>query len=267
MAENPPRPTAIRPFWSGTLTFGLVSVPVELFTAVRRQSVSLRMVGPQGRPVERRYVSSKDGRTLEADAIVRGIDVDGTWVTVTDDELEALEPDKTREIDLQRFVTRDAIDPMYCDRPYLLLPDGEVTKAYRLLAAVMEESGLAGVASFVLRGREYLVAIFADDGVLRAETLRRDDEVRSVADVGLPALVASDPARVKTMRQVIDDQLEEALPLAELTDDRSRRLRELAAAKPAKSTVPAEVHEGSGNVVDIMDVLKQRLGVQERSAS
>src|SRR5687767_7274245 len=107
-------PSGIRSFWTGTISFGLVTVPVALYAATRSRGTALRMVGPDGATVERRYVCSKDEKALDADDIVRGYETDkGKFVTVTDEELEAIEPRKSREIDLQRFVDRDSLDPVY----------------------------------------------------------------------------------------------------------------------------------------------------------
>src|SRR5690606_22010540 len=97
------------------------------------------------------------------------------FVVVTDEELEALAPEKSRDIDLRRFVDVGAIAPEMCERAYFLTPAGGSTKAYRLLAAAMERTGRAGIATFVMRGKEYLVAILAENGILRTETLRFAD--------------------------------------------------------------------------------------------
>lgn len=268
MAE---RADAVHPFWSGVLTFGLVSIPVELFAAVRSSRASLRMLGPEGQPLRRRYVSPKDGRPLEPDEIVRGFEVaPGQFVTVTDEELEALEPGRSREIDLRRFVPLSTIDPVYCDRPYFLLPQGEVDKPYRLLARTMEETGQAGVASFVLRGREQLVAIFAEGGLLRAETLRHEDEVRSAEAVGLPAPVKVPKERTKALRDAIEALAEDELAPEELTDERAEAMRTLARKKGKAALVHVEEMPASeqeeDEVVDIVALLRERLGAKAAPA-
>jgi len=180
---------APRSFWSGTLAFGLVSIPVDLFVGNRSAGVPLHQVTAEGTRLRRRYFCSKEERPLETDEIERGREVEpGRFVTVSDDELDALAPEKSREIDLKRFVPKEQIDPLYYERAYFLVPSQGSTKAYRLLARTLEDSGRAGIATFVMRGREYLVAILGADGLLRAETLRFADEVRRPADIGLPPL-------------------------------------------------------------------------------
>ena len=139
------------------------------------------MLDQDGTPLARRWFS-QDGTWLDDDDIVRGFEVDDDkYVVVTDEELEALEPRKSRDIDLRRFVPREAVDPRYFEHGYLLAPASDSTKAYRLLAAVMEETDRAGIATFVMRDKEYLVAILSENGVLHAVTLRFADELRSPA--------------------------------------------------------------------------------------
>jgi hypothetical protein len=157
-----------RSFWSGTITFGLVSIPVELYPASRSQRLSLRMVAEDGTPLTRRYFCPKEDKELEWDEIVRGYEVEkDTYVVVTDAELEKLAPEKTRDIDLRVFVDQGQLDPMHFDRAYYLTPGGNSTKAYRLLAATMEQTEKAGIATFVMRGKEYLIAILAEGSSAR----------------------------------------------------------------------------------------------------
>jgi DNA end-binding protein Ku len=254
-----------RSFWSGTITFGLVSIPVELFPANRSQRVSLRMVAPDGTPLARRYFCPQEDRELDWDEIVRGYEIEkDTYVVVTDDELDRLAPEKTRDIDLRVFVAADEIDPMHFERAYYLTPGGNSTKAYRLLAATMEQTGRAGIATFVMRGKEYLVAILAENGIMRAETLRFADEVRTPEDIGLPSAQQPKAALVKRMEKAVMALAEKELDEAELTDAGAERLRELAARKEKRGTdvVPAPAGEraepGEG-VIDLMEVLKRSL--------
>ncbi|HJQ36737.1 MAG TPA: Ku protein [Thermoanaerobaculia bacterium] len=258
--------SAFRSFWTGTITFGLVTVPVALYSATRGRGTALRMIAPDGAPVHRRYVCSKDETPLEDDDIIRGYETDkGKFVTVTDDELEALEPRKSREIDLRRFVDRDTIDPVYFQRGYFLVPSAGTTKAYRLLAEVMEKKNYAGIATFVMRDKEYLVAIMADDGILRAETLRFEDEIRDPKSVGLPKKAKVTPAEVRKFEAQITRRSKK-LDLRELTDGYEKRLEKLVAAKERKhadivkvTEVEPKADEG-GEVVDLLAVLSKSLG-------
>ncbi|HXG59298.1 MAG TPA: Ku protein [Thermoanaerobaculia bacterium] len=253
-----------RTFWSGTITFGLVSVPVALLAANRPRSVSLRMVDREGAPLQRRYICSKDGKELDDDDIVRGYEIEkGTFVVVTDEELEAIEPRKSRDIELQRFVDAASIDPVYFHRAYYLVPAGGSNKAYRLLAEVMETSGRAGIATFVMRAREYVVAILAEKGILRAETLRFAREVRTPKEIGLPEKKKPAAAAVKKFETSIASRSRK-VDRREFTDRTAERLKAIARKKAKRGVgvirAPLEPGGGKGGeVVDLLEVLSRSL--------
>lgn len=261
----------VRPFWSGVITFGLVSVPVELYVAVGQSRVALHLLSAEGHPLRRRYVSAADQQPLEREAIVRGWETDkGDFVTVSDEELAGLEPRRSREIDLRRFVPKESLDPLWSERAYFLLPDGEVTKPYRLLAETIEASGKAGIATFVMRGREVAVAITSDHGILRAETLRRADELRTPDAVGLPAPSEPEAALVKKLRAAIHAHAKPSLDTKALVDENAAAIRALAEKKRKKGKDLVEVPEdlvttreddaSMAPIVDIVALIKERLG-------
>ena len=130
----------------------------------------------------------------------------GRFVVITDEELERLAPDKTRDIDLTKFVKQDSIPPLYFERGYFLTPDRGAEKAYKLLAEAMARDEQAGIATFVMRGKEHLVAIFSDRGILRAETMRFPDEVRSAKAIGLPETPKGSPATVKKFESLTNQR-------------------------------------------------------------
>src|SRR5438552_4350096 len=217
-----------RPFWSGTLTFGLVSVPVDLYPGNRTNRAPLRMLSPEGEPLSRRYFSQKSGKELDDEDMVRGYEIDkDRYVVVTDEELERLAPEQSRDIDLRRFVPLNELPPLYFDRSYFLAPAEGSEKAYRLLAETMEKSGLAGIATFVMRGKEYLVAIFPENGILRAETMRFADELRSPKEISLPEKKKLPAATVKKFEKIIEKNSARQLSLKELKDEQTDRLKKL----------------------------------------
>ena len=253
----------VRPFWSGTLTFGLVSVPVNLFPATRSNRASLRMLGPEGEPLARRYYSQKTERDLDADQIVRGYEIKkDKFVVVTDDELERLAPEKTRDIDLKLFVDEKSIPPIHFDRGYYLTPAASSEKAYRLLAESMAKEGKAGIATFVMRGKEYLVAIFSDHGILRAETMRFLDELRTPKEVGLPDKPKLPKATVSKFERLISGRSKKQMTRSRLQDEQTQRLLKLVKKKSAqrKNVVKVETEERQeGKVIDLVQVLKKSL--------
>jgi DNA end-binding protein Ku len=257
--------TGLRPFWSGTIAFGLVSLPVGLYVANRGKRVSLRLIDEEGTPLSRRYLCPVEEKLLSDDEIVRGFEIAREeFVVVSDEELEALAPEKSQEIDLRWFVALDQIDPVFFERAYFLAPGKGASKAYRLLARAMEDAGRAGIASFVMRGKEYLVAIIAEKGILRAETLRFADELRSPEDVGLPAIEEADAANIQIFEREIDALSEEDLDRKQLSDRQADRLLELVERKLATGSdvvaAPEELEPEEGDeVVDLMRILKESL--------
>lgn len=257
----------LKPFWSGVVTFGLVSVPVSLFPATRGTTLRLRMVDAQGTFLERRFFGADDSNALDPDDIVRGYEVEkDRFVVVEDDELEALDPEKSREIELTQFVALHELSPLYFERAYFLVPDGSTTKAYRLLAETLAQEQRAGIATFVMRGKEYLCAIIGECGILRAEMLRFADEVRSPESIGLPPRRPADPADIAQFAKAIKALRVKTLDRSPLADRRTARIVELAEKKLQSGTdvVPASaegeaVEDSSTNVVDLMEVLKERL--------
>ena len=253
-----------RPIWSGTVSFGLVSVPVVLLSAHSPRRIPMHMVSDEGQPLSRRYFRRDSTHQLSADEIVRGYEVKkGKFVTIEDDELARLAPEKTRDIDLTVFVPADQIDPIYFERAYYLAPDGGSTKAYKLLARVMEDTGRAGIATFVMREKEYLAAILSENGILRLETLRFADEIRAAEEVGLPKPVKPKPADVKRIERVIARLTRASLDRKELKDaslDRMEQLAKKKARKGGEDVVKVELpDEDDGKVVDLVERLRASL--------
>ena len=171
-----------RPLWTGSLNFGLVNVPVRLTSAVRDLDLHFRQLHEKDHtPVETRRVCSKEDKEVAYEEIGNAYDLDGEQVILTDEELSAADPKKTRTIEIESFVELDEIDPIYFDHPYFLVPAGETdgtVRAYRLLAEVMGNTDRVALGRFVLRTKEYLVAIRAREQALTLSTLRFHDEVR-----------------------------------------------------------------------------------------
>jgi len=236
-----------------------------MYPANRSDRAPLRMLSSDGVPLSRRYYSQESGKDLDDDQMVRGYEIEkGKYVEVTDEELEKLAPEKSRDIDLRRFVDEQAIPPIYFERGYYLTPGGETEKAYRLLAKIMEDSERVGIGTFVMRGKEYLVAIAAENGILRAQTLRFANEIRSPADVGLPKKEKVSKAAVTKFEKLISKHSEKQLSMRELKDEPTERLLKLVKSKKSrhKDIVETEEKSSDGKVVDIMDVLKKSLAAK-----
>lgn len=261
---------APRAFWSGTLTFGLVSIPVDLFAAQRTVRPRLRMLDEGGTPLSRVYVSPKSGAELGPDEVVRGFEIDaGRFVEIGDEELESLAPEMSRDIHLRRFVPREALPPSHFRRAYYLAPAGQSTRAYAVLAQTMERTDRVGIATFVMRGKQQLVAIFARDGVLQAETLRFADEVRTPEDVGLTSPQRPSTATVRRMKQAIAALESDAIPLEPFRDLRTESIEALARRKlergegVVRAPLAEPDEEESWEPPDLVAVLKKRLAEEQ----
>ena len=252
-----------RPFWSGTISFGLVSIPVNLFPANRDSRVSFRTLGPDGEPLKRDYYSPETGRDVDESETFRGFETSkGKIVTVTEEELERLAPEKSRDINLRIFVARSNVSPLYFDRGYILTPADNSGKAYRLLAEIMESSRRVGIATFVMHGKEYLVGIFSIDGILRAETLRFSDEIRKPSNIGFPKRKKPSMTTVRKFQSDIERLTRKSLDLSEMRDAYSDRVLKFIEKKHAKGKGVVETEsprKGPAEVVDLMEVLKRNL--------
>ena len=253
--------------WSGSLSFGLVNVPVALLSAVRDRDVHFHQLRESDhRRIEvRRYCTDED-KEVPWEEIAHGYELDDECVMVTDAELEALEPRRTRTIDIEQFVPVGQIDPNYFDHPYFLVPAGGgegAARAYRLLAGVMERSERAALGRFVLRTREYLVALRVRDGAIALSTLLFADELRPVADLGdaVPSDKRHKPTRTQVDRAVaLIDAMSAEFDPTNYTDCHRRRLLDVIAAKRDGEEIEAPGRpEVPKPAPDLMEALKESL--------
>ena len=174
-----------RAIWSGSISFGLLNVPVKLYSAVSKKSVSFRELRESdGSRVRHKRVAEADGKEVDYNDIVKGYEIaPEQYVVITKNELEELDPKKTRAIEIQDFVDLDEIDPIYFEHPYYLGPDKGAEKAYALLVAAMEDARKVAIARFVLRNKENLAAIRPMGDVLTMATMRFADEVTDPKDL------------------------------------------------------------------------------------
>jgi DNA end-binding protein Ku len=179
-----------RPLWNGSLSFGLVNVPVQLTGATRDLDLHFRQLHKKdAAPIEQRRFCSQDDVEVEWEEVGRGFALDnGKQVVLTDEELASVQPEKTRTIDVQSFVDLEDVDPIYFDNTWFLVPAGDsqgTRRAYRLLVEVMESSDRAALGRFVMRTKEYLVLVRPRDGLLSLTTMRFHDEVRPTDGIAL----------------------------------------------------------------------------------
>jgi DNA end-binding protein Ku len=254
-----------RSMWSGAISFGLVNVPVKLFSAVSRKTVRFHQLnGETGNRIQQKRVDPETGEEVSYEQIVKGYELTrDRYVVINPDELDALDPEKTRTIDIEDFVDLDDIDPVYYDHPYYLVPDTGAAKAYGLLLNAMKESGKVAIARVVLRSKEQLVAIRpAPSDVLMMETMIFADEVVPPEDLdGLPEaneLKASD-RELKMAQQLIDSLSSEFDP-AKYHDEYREKVLELIERKAQGEEIAVQPEAPQpAKVPDLMAALEASL--------
>jgi DNA end-binding protein Ku len=203
--------------WSGAISFGLVNVPVKLYSAVSRKTVRFNQLNSKtGNRIQQKRVDPETGDEVAYDDIVKGFELTkDRYVVLTPDELDALDPERTRTIDIEDFVEAVEIDPVYYDHPYYLAPDKGAGKAYRLLLDAMRESGKVAIARVVLRSKEQLVAIRPAGNALMMETMVFHDEVVSpdtIEELPEEADGKTSDRELKMAQQLIDSLTSEFEP-------------------------------------------------------
>ncbi len=249
-----------RAIWSGAISFGLVNIPVKLYSAVSRKTVRFHQIDSESGGRVRQKRVGPDGDEVAYEQIVKGYEIGpDRYVTITPEELESLEPQKTRTIDIEDFVDLEDIDPMFYDHPYYLAPDTGAAKAYRLLVDAMEDSAKVAIARVVLRSKEHLVAIRPRSGVLALETMLFSDEVippDSLDELAGDGEVATSDRELKMAKQLIDSLTSEFEP-EKYRDEYRERVLELIERKAQGETVVIEAPaEEPAKVPDLMAALE-----------
>lgn len=264
-----------RAIWSGSISFGLVNVPVKLYSAVHPQGLSFHQFqeGTNAR-VRNKRVSEKTGKEVAYEDIVKGYEVEkGHYVMVEPDELAEFNPRATRTIDIEDFVALDDIDPIYYDSTYFLAPEDSdgARKAYALLLKSMEDHGKVAIGRLVMRSKQYLAAIRPLDGALAVSTMRFHDEVMSPADIdAIPtgrSAPRAQPAEVKMAGQIIDSMSRDWDPKRYEDTYRVQVLDFLKKKAAGEEIVVEDEPEEQSKVVDLMAALEASLAAAKKNGS
>ena len=249
----------MRPLWKGAITFGLISIPVRLYSAVQEKSLKFHLMHEEdGGRIKYERVCSKCGKKVSWDDLVKGYEYSKDhYVTFTEDELGALEVDSIRAIDVVAFVPLSDIDPIYFNKTYYVAPEAAGLKAYKLLADALQAEGQVGVAKIALREKEHLATVRLKDDIFVLETMHWPDEIREPEFEELDKNVKIQDNEVKMARQLIQ-QLSAEFEPSEFADEYRAKLEELVQAKVEgqEVTVSAEPEEEPTKVVDLMEALK-----------
>ena len=232
-----------RAIWSGAISFGLVNIPVKLYSAVSKKTVRFHQIDSESGARVRQKRVGPDDEEIPYEQIVKGYEIGpDRYVTITSEELDALAPDKTRTIDIEDFVDLEEIDPIYYDHPYYLAPDTGAAKAYQLLVDAMEDAGKVAIARVVIRSKENLVAIRPRDGVLAMETMLFADEVvptDSLDEMTTDTTVKTSDRELTMARQLIDSLSSDFEP-EKYHDEYRERVLDLIERKAQGETIVIE---------------------------
>jgi DNA end-binding protein Ku len=249
-----------RAIWSGAISFGLVNIPVKLFSAVSKKTVRFHQIDSESGGRVRQKRVGPDGDEIPYEQIIKGYEIGPErYVTLTPEELEALEPQKTRTIDIEDFVDLDEIDPIYYDHPYYLAPDTGAAKAYQLLVDAMEDANKVAIARVVIRSKENLVAIRPRDGVLAMETMLFADEVvptDSLEEMATDGEVKTSERELTMARQLIDSLSSDFEPEKYHDEYRERVLDLIERKAQGETIVIEEPTEEPEQVPDLMAALE-----------
>lgn len=254
-----------RAIWTGSISFGLVNIPVRLVSAVRQHDIRFHQLhGKDGVRLRQRLICPADGVEVDRDEIVKGYEIaPDQYVIVENEELDAIAPEATRSIDISDFVSIQEIDPIYFDRPYYLLPGEGAARSYALLVRAMEESGRVGIGKFVMRQKEYLAALRPLDGALCVEIMHFADEVVLVDDLeGVPGKQKIDDKQLKMAHQLIDALSDEFDP-TKYHDEYREQLEEMLKKKAEGEEIvaPPEVELEPTSSKDLLAALEESLRV------
>ena len=227
----------MRAIWTGSLGFGLVNIPIKIFSAVQDSTLDLDMLDIKDHSnIKFKRVNEKTGKEVAWENIVRGYYLNDRYVVLDKSDFEKVSPEKTKHIEIKHFVDETEIDSMYFEQPYYLQPEKTGVRAYSLLRDAFRKTGKVGVALFVMRDREHLCIIKAKDDVIVLNRIRFAEEIRSTEDMDLPS-AKSKPDELKMAVNLIN-QLSGPFDIKKYRDDYSERLLKIIKAKSKGKAVP-----------------------------
>lgn len=255
-----------RAIWKGSISFGLVNIPVGLYSAESRDEIHFKLLDRRNMsPIHYKRVNEESGREVPWEETVRGYEfADGKYVALTDEDLKRAAPEATQTIDIVDFVDLDEISPLYFDKPYYLVPEKKGAKAYALLREVLRRTGKVGIAKVVIRTRQYLAAVVARGDVLTLELMRYAHELRDPKELDVPHGKQGVSERELKMAEHLVKGMVEAWHPEKYKDDYRRDVMkmieervEAGQLEASPEPVPRPERPAGAKVVDLMALLKR----------
>ncbi|KTC65071.1 Ku protein (plasmid) [Legionella adelaidensis] len=257
----------MRAIWSGAITFGLVNIPIKIYSATESHSLNFDLLRRKDLcPVKYARVCSTDGKEVEWEDIAKGYEYrEGDYVVLEKDDFEKASPEKTHTIDITQFANEQEVDSIFYETPYYLEPQKEGQKAYALLREALKESKMIGIGEFVLRNHESLVVLKPYGDLILLNKLRYNDEVRDTKHLSLAKAELINPKELKMAMQLIN-QLSESFKPKEFKDTYIADLKKIIEAKAkGKKVKKGKYLSDRGKVTDIMDLLKKSLKPEKKT--
>ena len=261
-----------RAIWKGSISFGLVNIPVGLYSATRPgNEIKLRMLRARDQsPIKYKRVAEADDKEVPWEEIVKGFEYDdGNFVVLTSDDLEKVSVASNQTVDIREFVDLSEIDPMFFDQPYFLAPEKGGDKAYALLRDALEQSGKVGIAKVVIKTREHLAAVKPMGKALVLELMHFPDELADPGELHLPA--AAPGKKELTMAEQLINSMSGKWNPEEWKDEYREALMELIESKAAAPGKEVRAPKGAGrkptNVVDLVSVLQESLNAHSKAGA
>lgn len=258
-----------RAFGSGTVSFGLVSIPIKIYTTNKSGSgVRFNMLHAEcGTKLKQQYICPKDNQVVPRDQMAKGYEYEkGKYVKLSADEIKALEAVSDNTVALNEFVPEEAVDPMYIEKSYYLGPDKGGDRAYVLLCQAMRETGLVGVARYSARGKQHVVMVrpFGESGIMMHQ-MRYQDEIRSFDEVPLGENHTLADAELDLAIKIIEQIASDEFRPEEYSDEVKARVLSLIQQKVEGQEISVEAPAQKGEIIDLMAALKASLGVTDES--
>jgi DNA end-binding protein Ku len=257
----------MRAIWSGAIGFGLVNIPVKLFSATQGSELDLDMLDKKDHAnIKFQRVNANTGKVVAWENIVKGYKVDDRYVVLSDEDFEKAAPEKNKTITIEEFVDEKDIDSIYFETPYYLQPEKSGVKPYHLLKEALEKTGKVGLGTFVLRNRESLVVIKPHEDILLLNKIRYAEEIRSAEEIKVPG-ATNKAGEVKMAIQLIE-QLSGEFDIEKYKDTYTGKLLKLIKAKAkGKKIAPTHLRVVHSPSRDLMEQLKASLGSNKKKAS
>jgi len=259
----------MRSIWTGSVSFGLINIPIKMFSAVQESSLDMDMLDAKDHAnIKFKRVNENTGKEVDFANIVKGYNLDGKYIVLEDSDFEAADAIKTKTIDIESFAFEKEIQSIYYEQPYYLEPDKGAMNAYGLLRDALEASGKVGVTRFVLRNKESLAILKPYKNVIVLNRIRFEQEIRSTAELKLPPM-SKKSTKEMDMAEKLIDQLTEKFDISGFKDEYTAKLLDIikkkAKGKPQKAAPKLKVvHKQSD---DLMEMLKASLENKKKKSS